>query len=787
MAEKILNTRILMKIDTLENWSNSSLKLKEGELAFATVAASAGTGLSEPVVMVKIGTSEEKTFSELPWAFHAKAADVLAACKSEDSLKAFINGVIADAGIASSSAMEALAGRVTTAEGKITGLENELNTAETGLKARMTTAEGAIDALETLVGDTAVAAQISKAIEDLKLGENYAAKSLEKTVSDHVADTVAHVTTSDKTKWNGALQASDIAAGSANGTIAVKGTDVAVTGLGSAAFTESTAYDAAGAAATAESNAKAYAKEYADGLAGNYDASGAAAAAESAAKAYAKEYADGLAKDYDAAGSAAAAETAANAYTDDQIEEWVGEKNVATQISEAIAGEKLAETYAPIVHKHVKADITDFAHNHEISEVNGLQDALDGKQAAGDYATKTEAQGYADAKDEAIAAAQAAADKAQEEVDALETYVGTIPSDEKYADITNVIAYVNKKAEETLASASGNSTETAASVKLALENYQAENDLKVNANTEAIADLEGLVGDKSVATQIDEALMIENEDGTKVEKYALDADLDSAVERVTALEGTIVGLTGAMHFEGVVESDPTAEGFDVSAYEMGDVVIFGNKEYVFNNGAFVEFGDVNAQAEAITELTGRMEAVEGAIEDINDTTDGILAQAKAYADGKDTAIEAAQAAADKAQEEVDAVEERVLAVETEIGKASVEGGDAATGLHARIEAAEADIDALEGYVGGKAVSEQISAVTDPLAERVVALEAIDHEHANKTVLDSITADQVTAWDAAVHTVTAGTGLTATKTGTDVAIAFDDSVTFVFDCGDSSNV
>lgn len=46
--------------------------------------------------------------------------------------------------------------------------------------------------------------------------------------------------------------------GSANGTIAVDGTDVAVTGLGSAAFTEAYAYDAAGAAETAESNAKAY-------------------------------------------------------------------------------------------------------------------------------------------------------------------------------------------------------------------------------------------------------------------------------------------------------------------------------------------------------------------------------------------------------------------------------------------------------------------------------------------------------------------------------------------------
>ena len=31
-------------------------------------------------------------------------------------------------------------------------------------------------------------------------------------------------------------------------------------------------------------------------------------------------------------------------------------------------------------HKHVKADITDFAHNHEVSEVNGLEDALASKQ-----------------------------------------------------------------------------------------------------------------------------------------------------------------------------------------------------------------------------------------------------------------------------------------------------------------------------------------------------------------------------------------------------------------------
>lgn len=55
-------------------------------------------------------------------------------------------------------------------------------------------------------------------------------------------------------------------------------------------------YEAKGAAATAEQNAK----DYADGLAGNYEVAGAAKTAEDNAKAYA----DGLAGNYDAAGTA---------------------------------------------------------------------------------------------------------------------------------------------------------------------------------------------------------------------------------------------------------------------------------------------------------------------------------------------------------------------------------------------------------------------------------------------------------------------------------------------------
>ena len=178
---------------------------------------------------------------------------------------------------------------------------------------------------------------------------------------------------------------------------------------------------------------------------------------------------------------------------------------------------------------------------HAIAEVDGLQDALDGKQAAGDYAaevhthvaaditdfdvtikaynyaTKDEAQGYADAKDDAIAAAKKAGDDAQADVDALETYVGTIPTDEKYADITNVVAYVNKKAEETLAAAQGGSSETAASVKQQLDNYKDENNTRVETAERAIDAIEADYLKAADKTELSDAIAL------KADKSVVDA------------------------------------------------------------------------------------------------------------------------------------------------------------------------------------------------------------------------------------------------------------------------
>lgn len=170
---------------------------------------------------------------------------------------------------AKASDLTALAGRVSTLETasathalktEVEAVSNALTEYKDAHASDYTNAQ--IDAAIKVVADDVAALddtyatdeELATAIENEVTRANgaYAAKSLETTVSNHTSDTVAHTTANEKTLWNAALQKSDVTVGSTNGTIAVKGTDVAVKGLGSAAFTEASAYDASGAAATVD-------------------------------------------------------------------------------------------------------------------------------------------------------------------------------------------------------------------------------------------------------------------------------------------------------------------------------------------------------------------------------------------------------------------------------------------------------------------------------------------------------------------------------------------------------
>lgn len=266
MATKILNTRILTRIDTLENWLKSSIILKKGEMAIATVPTgdTNGASLHLPATVIKVG-DDVHTFAELPY-LQAIAADVPAWSKAAvpaipaeniTGLDQYISGQIQDTDT-----------QYTLVKGdddytyklmsKAKGAEN-FTTEVATLTIPNPTSD--INALKTLVGDVAVATQISNAIAALKLSDTYEAKGSANAVKTALLGDAAEA-------YNtlGKLEDAVIAAQTAADE---KTTMAAVEAKGYATKTEAQGYATAvvGAAAdTADKDTVKGAKAYAKGL-----------------------------------------------------------------------------------------------------------------------------------------------------------------------------------------------------------------------------------------------------------------------------------------------------------------------------------------------------------------------------------------------------------------------------------------------------------------------------------------------------------------------------------------
>ena len=308
------------------------------------------------------------------------------------------------------------------------------------------------------------------------------------------------------------------------------------------------------------------------------------------------------------------------------LEGLVGSTAVATQIANAIAALDLANTYEA---KGEAAKVSTALENYKTSNnaaIAAIKDgttldsfadvesALAGKQAAGDYATKAEAQGYADAKDGAIAEAKQAGVDAQADVDALAAKVGTVPADKTVVgmiadaqaaatyDDTQVKADIKANADAIDLLNDGASVEGSVDYKIAqavaaiMENPDAtmnsiqelvdwvndhatdalELSNKVSANEQDIAALEGLVGTTAVATQITDAIAAALKiDG--VDKYALAADLTAAIGRIAALETEIAKKANDADLATVAKTgkvvDLVQADDDVLIFECGDANI----------------------------------------------------------------------------------------------------------------------------------------------------------------------------------------------------------------------
>ena len=199
MANKTFNTRIKNKIDTYANWIDKDPVLLNGEIAVVVIPAETGAVQGEPVTLFKVGDGT-KNFSQLEFT-GAKAADVYGWAKA--------------------------ATKPTYSATEITGLE-----AYIGEK----------------IQDTDTQYKLKADAED---GHKFYLYSKAKGDEAFGTTPVSTITIPEKVYT--------LVTGTANGTVKFNGEDVAVKGLGSAAYTDSTAYDTKGAAQTAEDNAKAYA------------------------------------------------------------------------------------------------------------------------------------------------------------------------------------------------------------------------------------------------------------------------------------------------------------------------------------------------------------------------------------------------------------------------------------------------------------------------------------------------------------------------------------------------
>lgn len=263
-------------------------------------------------------------------------------------------------------------------------------------------------------------------------------------------------------------------------------------------------------------------------------------------------------------------------------------------------------------------------------------------------------------------------------IEDLETYVGTIPTDDKYKDLS-VVGYINKKAEETLAAAQGGSSETAASVKQQLDNYKSENDTRVKAAEDAIDAVEGRMD-----TAEGKIAGLETESA----KHALKSDVETALNgKVDKVEGkSLIDDTEIARLATLANYDDTTIKADIAK---------------------------KADAEAMTiELGKKVDKVDGKdliatseierLATLKNYDDTALAGRVTTAEGKITALET----------EVEAVDAKFADYNTTVAQKAIDDAQ-----DARIKAIEDDY-LVEADIANFETKENVKKVADDLAAYV---------------------------------------------------------------------
>lgn len=236
-------------------------------VAVTVAALTAGTnGLAEATDVkqyVDNAVSSKNVAAEGDDLVNATAANNKVTVQATDALCAVVSKVEGTSATWDGALQSVEGGSTTYATVSVSNkASNKQTISATVLTHTVADATSIADGLATASDVKAYVDTVSAAIAVTATGDDYVSawvengKDIKLAAKAKLTDVVAAVETSANT-WNSALQTADITAGSANGTIAVKGSDVAITGLQSAAYTLSTAYDKAGDAAALQTAIKA--------------------------------------------------------------------------------------------------------------------------------------------------------------------------------------------------------------------------------------------------------------------------------------------------------------------------------------------------------------------------------------------------------------------------------------------------------------------------------------------------------------------------------------------------
>lgn len=462
----------------------------------------------------------------------------------------------------------------------------------------------------------------------------------------------------------------------------------------------------------------------------------------------AKDYADGLADNYEVAGAAETAKAAAIA---------AAKTETTTQVNTLANG--AVKTNADAI-----AAIKDDANIDSFADVVA---ELAKKQAIGDYATKTEAKGYADAKDDAIAAAKAAGDAAKVVADAN----------------AEAITAINNETTGILVQAKGyTDTEVA----------------DVQANVDALVGKVGTVPEGFTVMGI-----IANIQENAYDDTELTEKIDGVDAKVTTLVGADTGksvrtianeeLAAQLIAEGAAESLDTlqeiaawiqehpgdAAAMNEAITALQNKVDTGDKTvsaYVTDVIAALSIGDY-AKAADLTALAGRVTTLETA-----SATHATKTEVKAVSDALTEYKDAH--ASDYTNAQIDAAIKVVADDVAALGDTYATDTELATAIEgAKTDASNKDAVVLaEAQAASAAVQAALDTHTGNADIHVTADQKTSwtnaagkaHEHSNFDVLEALTAAKVAAWDAKANAATtlAGYGITDayTKTETDSAIA-----------------